>query len=356
MTSLRTILRAASTCALLYGPAAHASLTIIGNTAPGNRVIDIEISGQLVAQRLGYLEFREIELPPGTVQVRMLDTFTGTALAQADYIVTANPAGWLSLAGEGSLRPHTIVRGSLLSPLDDAGGNLGVVNATGDSIDYSRRCESSDGFSGSTGGGATLFGTVGYSLGNLLDCRVDASARTSLGDVTALPALQLRFQPGELVFLARVGNATTSYPAQWIEVRHGTVSPVTLAAEQDLLRVMKSVHFWYDSGRFSQGVTLYEVSRTQAVNGLWMTYAADGRPQWMYLDGGVVDPSGRREVVVSDYRLDADGRRVGATVGRGVLTYLDCNTAEFQVRFADNSTRAAQFRRSIPVTSCVALP
>lgn len=356
MTALRTFLRAASSCALLCCSAAHASLTIIGNTAPANRVIDIEIDGRLVAQRLGYLEFREIDLPPGNVQVRMLDTFTGTALAQIDYLVTASPAGWISLAGEGSLRPHPIVRGSLLGPLNSDGGNLGVVNAAADVLDYAKRCESADGFDGSTGSGATLFGTVGYSLGDLRECRLDASARTLLDAAIALPALQLRFQPGELVFLARVGNGTAAYPSQWVEVRHGIVSPVSLAAEQDLLRVMKSVHFWYDSGRFSQGVTLYEVSRTQAVNGLWMTYAADGRPQWLYLDGGVVDPSGRREVVVSDYRIDADGRRVGATVGRGVLTYLDCNAAEFQVRFADNSTRAAQFRRSIPVASCVALP
>lgn len=357
MNILRKLIRSGlATLVLLSSATAQASLTVVGNTAPGNRVIDVEVDGQLAAQRLGYLEFREIDLAPGNRNIRMLDTFTSAPLAQITYLATSSNAGWVSLGGDGGGRPFSVVRGFLLGALNDTGGNLGIVNAAVDVIDYTLRCEYNNGFNASTGGSSPTFGSVGYSVGDFLGCRLDASTRANIGPATALPALQVEFRPGEPLFVARVGNGTASAPFQWIEVRHGAVSPATPAAEQDLLRVMKSVHFWYDSGRYSQGVTLYEVSRTQAVNGLWMTYATGGRPQWMYLDGGVVDASGRREVVVSDYHIDANGQRTGTTVGRGVLTYIDCNNAEFQVQFADGSTRAAQFRRSIPVSTCVAVP
>lgn len=335
---------------------ALAGSALIGNTSPGTRLISVQIDGQTVAQNLGYLQFFRGEIAPGSRQLRIVDSLTGEVLVPTlTWNVPEGDGLWLSLAGDGGERRFVAARTVFLSSLPPGSFKLVLANAAVDLIEFSSRCPDPDNFSFGAGRSSFHFGTVGMSATTHRFCRGEPAAIED-NVRTGLPALNLDNQADELRYLAYVGNGTSSYPFKWVQISDGVVSSPLLSELSDTLRLLKSVNYWYDSGRFSQGVTLYEVSRTLAVHGFWNTYASDGRPQWFYLDGGVVDPSGRREVLIHDFTIDANGKRVGKTMGRGTLTYVDCNEAELQVSFADGSSQAARFRRSVSVSSCDAVP
>ena len=82
-------------------------------------------------------------------------------------------------------------------------------------------------------------------------------------------------------------------------------------------------------------------------------FGSDGHPVWYALTGGVGTAFGRREFTVFESRR-GDVAALGA-VGSAVLTYFDCNTAEFRAVLNGNDLRTLRLKRSRPVEVCTAL-
>lgn len=330
----------------------------VGNTAPGGRELAVEVDGEVVADRLAYLKFAVIEVAPGDRSVRLLDAVTREPMVlPVTWFVPDVDGAWLSLIGDGVSRPLAALQSSRLVFGQAGRAQLAVANAAVDFIEYSDRCTSAAG----SGVGASqlslriAYGGISYTTTTTVNCRVE-SGRVVNGVRSGNPAFEVELALNASQYFVFVGNGSTTHPYQWMVVRDGQASQPNASTLPDILRQLKSKNYWFDTGRLSQGVVLHEVSRTTAVQGIWNTYSATGRPQWLYLDGGVVDASGRREILVYDYAIDAQGQRRGTPIARGILTYFDCNNAELQVRFADGSARAALFQRSIETTVCAATP
>lgn len=345
-------------CATVLASLAWGVSATVGNTAPGGRQLAVEVDGVIVAERLDYLQFAVINVAPGDRTVRLLDAVTREPLVLPDTWVVPNVNGaWLSLIGDGVSRPLAALKSSQLVFGQAGTAQLAIVNAAVDFIEYSDRCTRTAG----SGVGASqlslriAYGGISYTTTTTVYCRVE-SGRVVNDVRSGIPAFDVELAINASQYFVFVGNGSTAYPYQWMVVRDGQAALPMGSSLPDTLRQLKSTNYWFDTGRLSHGVVLYEVSRTTAVQGIWNTYSATGRPQWLYLDGGVVDASGRREILVYDYAIDGQGQRRGTPVARGILTYLDCNNAELQVRFADGRARAALFHRSIETTVCAATP
>lgn len=331
---------------------AHAIPTLVTNLVPDGPLMSVEVNGQILIRDVGYLDFREIDVPAGTHSLRLLDSTTGAELTRSypeqPWVAPARPSLVIALVWKyGGYRQ--------LATTSTAGtqNRMQISVVYGAEVMQFERWVCGGGPEGEFGYNVSGGDDIASMNADTPYCRFDLTT-VRIGDPGVVHPTR-EFTEDGIYHLFYVGNGTPAAPYHFIVFKDGVLQS-ELPFSGDQLRKLKSQNYWYDSGRYSQGVTLYEVSRTLAVHGIWNVFAEDGRARWIYLDGGVVDSSGRREVMLYEYQLDQHSQRQGNAIGQGTLTYLDCNQAELQVRFADGTTRAAQLRRSVSVETCAATP
>lgn len=360
-----------------------------GHVAPGAGAIEVTINGEVIATDMTYREFQRVDIAGNGAHVRIRRRSDGEVLFDDHFGFRRDAFGapLVVFFGNGQDRPFTAMayvdgfglvspgasHSTLIRPFMPSrtkyrinGMNLAPAVA---SLPFGPRstayCKSVRGPGFAFERGYNVF--RGYAQGEsylLLGTTVvdldSAQTRSSeqqcrwrvIGDQ---PRIEVQTPPrlmqGHSHHFMLIGDGR-SEPLEIIAVVDAQViatsGPATPTGNQ---RAAASRHLWIDEARQGHSVSLFEMGAGRLTLGTWQSFAADGRPVWLQIEGVTTAVPGRRDVILRRVR-SANGAATTEDVGSGVLLYLDCNHAELRVALADGDRRTLRLRRSRTVSSC----
>lgn len=356
--------------ALLGGacfPAAAVEVAL-GNLAPGTverGPVAVFVDGDRVERNLVYRRFVRVDLPAGTHEVRFVgaaDTPDGIPLASRNVVIAQRngTTPTVVLAGNGAGQPYSVeLHDGGTQPASTAQrpsismhhlAPFPRAESTEVALDASAECRNNQ-RDGSAGSGRVVYrGEFVFDPGSAP--RLNCSASFSLAGVGGFSLAGLSLPPNNVMRAYLIGDAVNA-PFEIIAVVGAEVQSLSSAGAPEPSAILKSPTFWFDPERPTQGINLYEQAAGNDAYGTWYTFAADGHPVWYALTGGVGTSFGRREFTVYESRR-GEVQALGV-VGSAVLTYFDCNTAEFRAVLNGNDLRTLRLKRSRPVEVCTAL-
>lgn len=348
----------------------RAEALLVGHFAAGQGPVDLRINGQLVVERLHFLEVVSIDSALGELSVVASSAGSTTTLSEQQIelktaLTPLQPMVMLTSAGAGGT-PLLFFEQEPAPPLFGWPDYVPTLAATS-IINVS-----------------AFVSTRNHGGPNQFQFGLQCIATRSSGDQSGLPQLQpitgmtsvdargenrCNFQFGLVgagafsftdVWLYRgkttrfllVGNGG-SHPYQLVIVTGAEVVAMPENPPIEPGPTLVSDQFWFDRSRPAQGVSLFEMPGAGLLYGTWQTFDQSGEPVWYVLDGTARSLPGDRDITI--YSADTANGLQLTPVGSGRLTYFNCNLAEARFALSGEEVRFLRLERAVAVDQCFAL-
>lgn len=344
-------------------PALAAEMVVLNLSPSATRYEVLSESGTRLAEAVGYLETETIDLPEGGARLRLRPDDSGpesSVFVAFDSARAERPL--LIIAGEGGAQGLQI-----LTQLHPAGeltfaNNLPSPprsNLRPPLIHLALGLDPEEPFERALTCGAVTFRTTAV----IPYAGVVQDARTIIrpaGDTCTLGLRALGFGVVEVdvvedelgmprVFM--VGNGL-AWPYALVVEKGGEIAVrVESQVSPAVGPLLHSTNHWSDVNKSGQSLGIFELPGAGIVYGTWQTFREDGDPRWLLMEGVYSDVPRRRDVQFLEMLREGE-EVVSQTRGSGVLTYIDCNTAELRATLAGSLQRTLRVKRSRSVSSC----